>query len=303
MIGEDLTKEKIMNAYGLILRKYFNYPSPEIISSVYPYADPVSGLTKYMELELDTKFVDVKPLHELPLMPENVICHRTNRIMSLEQLRETIPLDQFVFEGMAIVRINDVTEKEIISQIKNSLLRINAFSDTSVYSSLQEHIQNLIGIREIKIGITPFFKVNDHFVFSELHNSNSLLYKEFRGCDSADECDEVTDCSFPVFSNGHDHPVVFETLTDEDVKTFKYLDLYRKTGIKSLILCPLKKEGEMLGILEIASEKEHDLKHYHIGRIRSALPLFTLALEKARRASTTRWTGSSRKNSPPYSPP
>jgi len=283
MLGKDLANEKMMKAYGLVLKKYFKYTSPDISSSVYPFIDPASGLTKYLELEMDTRFVDVNPVNELPEMPQNVICHRTNRIMSLQQLKEAIPLDKFVFEGTVIVRINDVTDREIISQIKNSLLKIHAFSDTSVYSSLQQHIQNLIGIKNIRIGITPFFKVNDHFVFSESYNNNSLLYKELKKYDSTEDCSDVSECCTMLFGE-YDNPVVFETITDEDLKSFEYLDLYQKTGAKSLILCPLKKNGELLGILEIASEKEHELRHYHIGRIQAALPLFTLALEKSNEA-------------------
>ena len=277
LIGDELVREKIMNAYRLILKKYFNYAQPELITTVYPFLDPASGLTKYMELEVDTRFIEVNPVGDLPRMPENVICHRTNRVMSLEDLRKHIPLDKFIFDGMAIIRIKEVTEQEIINLIKNDLLSVDAFSDLKIYSNLQQHIQNLLGLNDIRIGITPFFKVNGHYVYSEIHNSNSLLHRELA---ELKEKDLITDCCVDLFQE-KDFSVVFEKLTEKDFKEFEYLELYRKYGARSLILCPLRADGELIGVLEISSQNEGELKHHHIGKLKHAIPLFILALKKS----------------------
>jgi hypothetical protein len=276
-IGMHLSDEKLLFAYKMILRKYAGYQSAYNYRSVHPFIDPVSGLVKYMELNVDTRFVDVKPADELPDLPDNIVCKKTNRLMTLEQLKETIPLEKFKFEGLAIVRINDITEQEIISQIKNSLLSVNAFSDTSVYSTLQTHMQSLLGLKDVKIGITPFFKVNGHYVYSALHNSNSLLYKEFK---AIAENDMVNECCVHLFA-GHNRPIAFESITDDDVKEYPTLDIYRQQGAKSLIICPLKHEDELMGVLEIVSEMPNQLQHHHIAKIEAALPLFTFALEKS----------------------
>ena len=78
-----------------------------------------------------------------------------------------------------------------------------------------------------------------------------------------------------------DIPVVFETLDEEILKEFTYLHLYYQSGAKSLILCPLKNNDELIGVLEIVSETPGKLQALHIFKIEHALPLFTLALEKA----------------------
>ena len=55
--------------------------------------------------------------------------------MTMEELNGTgVPLEQFVFEGISVIHAVDVTQQEVISQIKNSLLNMNAFSDASVYT-------------------------------------------------------------------------------------------------------------------------------------------------------------------------
>ena len=52
-------------------------------------------------------------------------------------------------------------------------------------------------------------------------------------------------------------------------------------GGRSLIICPLKLHDELLGLLEIVSDTPGRLKHTHIAKIESAIPLFTLGLEKS----------------------
>src|SRR5687767_11094755 len=275
--GLSLSKEKMEFAYGMILKKYCGYNSPETSSWVHPYVDPHTGLTKYLELKIDARFIDVNPADDLPDLPRSLICQRTNRILSINELMEEVPLEKFVFEGLSIVRVNDVTHQEVISLIKNTLLHINAIADASVYSQLEKHIQSLIALKDAKIGITPFFKVNGHYVYSDLHNSNSLLFKHFR---TNSEKDDVSDSCKLLFRD-NDRPVVFDTLNEQTLSEIEYLQYYYMEGGRSVIICPLKVKNELLGILEIISEKPGGLTHKHANRIEAAIPLFTLGLEKS----------------------
>jgi len=276
-VGENLNRERINFACHLVLKKYCGYHSQEQTSTIYPYHDPHTGLSKYLELRLDFRFVDVQPIGEMPDLPQNIVCPDTKTLYNVEELMEHIPLDKFSFEGIAIVRVNDVTESEVISRIKNSLLHINAFSDSIVYKELEEHVQSLIGLKGLKIGITPFFKVNGHYVYSDLHNSNSLLFKHFH---SIADKDEISDCCKLLF-RGSNRPVVYEILDEKSLTEVEYLQYYYSEGIRSLIICPLKQNNDLIGILEITSETASKLNHTHISRVESTVPLFTLALEKS----------------------
>lgn len=276
-IGQNLYKEKLRYAYTLVLKKFCGYNIPETSRSIYPFVDPHTGLTKFLELRIDTRFIDIKPLDEMPELPESPVCRQTNRIKTIDELIKELPLEKFIFEGIAIVRVNDVTEEEVISRIKSSLLNINAFSDATVYNELEKHIQSLMGLKDVRIGITPFFKVNGHYVYSELHNSNSHLFKHFH---SIADKDEISDCCKLLFRES-DQPVLFETLNEKILSEVEYLQYYYLENGRSLIICPLKQHHELLGILEIVSEIPGKLKHIHVSKIEAAIPLFTLALEKS----------------------
>lgn len=276
-IGRSLHEEKMLFAYTMILKKYYGYTGREISSSVYPFRDQSSGLVKYLELQIDARFIDLNPAGDMPVIPHNAVCPRTNRMMSLEELQIHLPLDKFVFEGIAVIRINDVTEQETISRMKNSLLNTNAFSDASVYKELQAHIQNLIGLQDIRIGITSFFKINGHYVYSELHNSHSLLFKHIKEYEGKDEMGE---CCKDIFANTN-NPVVFEKLDAQILEEMPELKHYYDDGGRSLVISPLKHNGELIGMLEIISNEPGVLKTSFINKIEKAIPLFTLALEKS----------------------
>lgn len=274
--GTQLSEEKLQFAYGMILQKYLGYNSPDNTRSVHPFTDPVTGVTKYMELRIDARFIDVRPAGEMPKMPDSIMCQRTNRLKTINELMEEIPLDQFVFEGISVMRVNDVTELEVISLMKNRLLDLNMNPGSSSYQQLEEYIQSLIGIKDVKIGITPFFKVNGHYIYSEIHNSNSLLFKHFY---TNSDKDEVSDCCKMLFRD-NDQPVLFEELNDAVMAEVDYLEYYYAQGGRSIIVCPIKQNNELLGILEIVSEKPGTLKPAHITKLEPVIPLFVLALEK-----------------------
>lgn len=274
----SLVHDRLVHAYFMILRKYANYDASPTSRSIYPIIDPGTGLKKYLEVKVDGRFIDVNTVDgTVPKIPDNIVCKRTNRLMKLSELQQLLPLDNFVFEGLAIIRVNDVTQLEVISEIKNTLLNINAFSDASIYADLQMHIQSLLGLKNVRIGITPFFKLGGHYIFSHLHNTNSYLFKHFT--DLQDK-EKVKDCCQRLFYEA-DTPIVFETLNEEVMNEIDYLRLYYDTGCRSLILCPLKHDNELIGVLEIVSEEAGRLSNRHIAKIEAAIPLFTLALEKS----------------------
>ena len=122
-IGRRLERDKLNGLYELILKKFSGHNYDDLISTVYPFINPETGLSSFLELQLDTRFVDVKAVGELPEFPAHVINKMTNRLMPVDEFFELVPPDNFMVEGLIIVRVNDVTETEVISQIKNLLLK------------------------------------------------------------------------------------------------------------------------------------------------------------------------------------
>src|SRR6476620_4371191 len=79
-IGHNINSQKLQFAYQLIFKKFFGYQSQDSSVVIYPYTDPVTNVTRYLELNLDTRFVDVSLVSDLHPVPENAICKKTNRM-------------------------------------------------------------------------------------------------------------------------------------------------------------------------------------------------------------------------------
>lgn len=275
-IEHSISQRKLEIAYRIVFRKFFGYQTADTSMVVYPYNDPVKGITRYLELNLDTRFVEVNPVGDLPPLPEDAVCKKTNRLMPLEELKEKLPLNKFCFEGLVIIKINDVTEEEIMSRIKNELLDIHSLADASVYEKLQSAMKSLLEMSEIKVGITPFFHVNNHYVYSAIHSTNSIIFKHAA---AANEINEISQCFKDLLRN-YDQPVVYEELDKKNVIEAEALKLYHELGVRSLILCPLRENGQLIGLLEIMSDMPGKLNHIHLHKIEKVIPLFTLAVEK-----------------------
>ncbi|MGC4035070.1 MAG: GAF domain-containing protein [Chitinophagaceae bacterium] len=274
-LGKALSKEKYLFAYKMILKKYFGYHASEISQTTYPFVDPVTGLTKYLELSIDARFIDVNPAGEMPVAPDNLICKRTNRVLPLEELEKFLPLSDFIFEGLAIIKVHDVTTQEIISKMKNALLGANAFADAAMFHKMHNQVQNLLGVKDVEVGITPFFKINGHYLFSEKNNDKSLLCRKF----SHAEAEKLNEYFIEAFRDV-DNAIVFEDISEKDVREYPFLSFYIERGIRSMLLAPLKKEHELLGVLEIASTSAEKFNNQHIEKISNAVPYFALGLEK-----------------------
>ena len=270
----QISKSSLSLAYNIILRKFYSVSVPAVASSVHPFPDPETGLITYMELNLNAQFVDVKLIDKNFTLPTNFSLQQS---LDIDELKAAFPLENFQFEGIVVIDVLDVTSDQVIAEIKNTLLNINTISDTTVYTELENHIQTLIGLRDIEIGVSPFFIMNNVFLHSESHNANSLLFKHEKA--AANQSKIIALCQ-QVFKNS-EQPMLFQTLGENNSGNNELVKYYYELGAKSLIICPLKSEdGNLIGLLEIISKQAGTLKFQHLAKLQPAMPLFALALDR-----------------------
>ncbi len=270
----DINRASLLLAYNVILNRLYSFQVPITATSVHPFTEEESGLTKYYELKLNAEFVDVKCISEEYALPTGFSPQRT---LELDELKELFPLEHFQFEGVVVINVTDVTSKQIAVEIKNALLNINAFTEAEVFDELQQHVQSLIGLRNVKIGITPFFKKNDYYLYTETHYRNSLL---FRNKEVSKQKDEISNLCQELFRSAT-QPVLYHNLEKTNGHLNELVKYYVQIGAKSLILCPLKcEDGGLIGLLEIMSENGGKLTYSHLAQVSPAIELFRLALEK-----------------------
>lgn len=271
---DDITKASLSLAYNVILRKLYGVSMPLTATSVHAFPEEDNNLTTYYELNLNAEFVDVQCINKDFELPAGFSPYRT---LEVDELRALFPLENFQFQGLVVIDVADVTQAQITNEIKNALLNINAFTNVEVYDELEHHVQSLIRLRNVKIGITPFFKKNNFYLYTETHYRNSLLFKNN---DVLYRKDEISALCQEVFQHTT-QPILHQTLNANNTQQNELLKIYLDLGANSLLLCPLKcEDGGLIGLLEIMSEQAGKLQYQHVARITPAIELFTLALKK-----------------------
>lgn len=270
----NINRAMVNLAFNIILKKFYSLDVPAVASSVYPFTEADTEMTKYLELKLNAQFVEVRCINNDFALPTTFSPQRT---LDVEELQTLFPLKNFRFEGLVIIDVDDVTQEQVIAEIKNTLLTFSSTSDVTVYDKLPVHIQTLIELKNIKVGVTPFFKMNDFYLYSEAHYRNSLLYKHEKVVNNRDQ---VIELCLKIFKDT-DNPLLYQTLDVAASEKNDLLSYYYELGAKSLIICPLKcDDGQLIGLLEIVSEEEGTFKFPHLARLQSAMQLLSLALEK-----------------------
>jgi hypothetical protein len=272
--GIDVSKTSLCLAYEVILKKFYSHKTTLTSNSIHAFKD-AHGLTRYLDLKLNAQFVDVQIVDEDFDLPKDI----SLAVMAgTDELQELFPLDKFRFEGLVVIEVVDVTQEQVMVEIKTALISTNSFSDVSIYQQLQQHVQSLIGLKNVNIGITPFLKLNDCYLYTEALYKNSILFKNEDVVKEKNQVGEICDDLFEYPTQ----PVLYEILNEASTIDNKLLRFYFEYGARSLMLCPLKTdEGKLVGLLEIESANAGELQAQHLSKLQPAIQLFSLALEKS----------------------
>jgi len=274
----NLEEEKIYSAYQMILAKLYKINPIHLFSSVHPYKSPDTGLDKYLELELDARYVDIKwdgELPEIPVTGEHDCCSIKD-ICKKTNLQEVLPLDLFSFEGMVILKVRDVTEREVVNRIKNSLLSIHSFSDVEVLNELQTEMQNLLGTPDIQTGLKPFFRINNQIVITDIYTSmNKMILQDVSPKDKKTIHEKIIN-----HFTKHPELLVVSDVNEAAVAKHPFLIMLLRNGWKSVILTPLFNDNHLLGIMAVISKTANKLQRELVRKIEPVIPLFKLGLEK-----------------------
>ncbi len=281
--SKHIHEDKLACAYELIAARLYNKQLNGIITAIYPYKCPEKGLDKFMELEMDTRFVDVASKGYLPEFPNDLDCSTigcANDTFDVEALKSKLPLSNFQFEGMLILRVRDVTEREVLNIIRERLLDIHTFSDSAIFRQLQEQIQNLLDVPGVQTGLMPFFRLNNHLVFSELHTTSNLVLK--KQATTQQETQQAYQYITSTFKNSGD-TLVLSDINEDAILQHPFAGVLFQYGWRSAIILPLfaNNREHLLGVLLIVTDTPGALNRNHVRKIWPAMPLFKLALEKS----------------------
>lgn len=266
---------KTINAYVNILKEVYGRKIKFGSPFIYGTDDKNTGLTRYFQLNFDSTFVKIKVNGEKPELNENQIKELLKDITNLEMWTKYLPPEKFEFHGFVNLYAVNITDQEVLSQLKHDLLEKESIISMERFRTLQSKLRDLFRLPELKLGLAALpkewnqlvqygRKIGDSFIFN---------FSEIVSCRDFDNS-----IYEQVMKKGK--PVIIENIEQCSDKT-KIENELLKQGIKSVAVAPLYYQNELIGVLELGSPKPNDLNSLNAIKLNGILPLFSTAVRRS----------------------
>lgn len=154
-VQKNIADSRINLAFKLILKKFYNIELPGHYSFICAYPDPAENIKNYFELKYDARFIDVFCDDDLPELPPRFKeeCRNVKDLTKFPELADLLQLEKFVFEGMIIGFVNEVTEREVALRVRKMLDTKDLLEQPETLVVLKDHLSHLLQIPDLQLRI------------------------------------------------------------------------------------------------------------------------------------------------------
>ncbi len=237
-----------------------------------------NGIIKHYRIAMNADFVDIFPKDDAPEISQEDVDLLIQNVDKVKLWKEKIPPKSYIFKGFTIVNLTDVTIDDAISELKTTLL-FEEVSEAEQLEKLQEIFRSIYKIPDLRVGFTVFNRRD--MVFEKMNNdeANSFILDKavVNDCDTG-ICEEgfqrlVEKNAYFTIANVEDYIKKNDNLLSKNLK---------KNKIKSCLLAPIAKNGKLLGILELVSDRKNELNSINAIKLDDILPYIVTTVEKNR---------------------
>lgn len=270
--NHNAESNKVWVLYMLVFEKIYGLPPAHEYELVHSFTDPESGLPKYHQIRIDNRFIDVSVKGELPAIDFNEISRNSNLMV----LNKVLPLNKFIFKGFSILESVDITTSQVLDNIKNIIIK--AREVPSYYQDIILSMKTIVGNRHIEFALLPFLKLNGKTVF-DLSGENHSVILDLLAKKKIEEANlenlvhhylsnpQVLLYNTGKINNSHNLDFFADGLKDSNIASYALLPVYHKT--------------EVVGALEIFTEKEEILNEKILTKLNITTPLLAQLLKDA----------------------
>ncbi len=235
-----------------------------------------NGVMRHYRILYNADFMEINPTEKAKELAQADIDELLENFDDLELWKEKIPPNSFVSKGFAISNMFDVTAEHSISEIKSTLIGGNKRTNDSFMDSFQETFRSLFGLNTINVGFAGYDPATDRFL--KIHGKgieSYILYgKEMESCDRM-----LCDYSYSKLLNESDFVAIsnVEKYLEKSGGGQPYKSLHGQ-GVKSAILAPIADDGNLLGVLELVSDKVNELNSVNATKLVDVMPFIVSAV-------------------------
>jgi hypothetical protein len=260
--------------YQLILENIYGVTLPTTSSIIFTVPDYSIGLYRHYSVTFDSSFLNVHVIGERPELTEEQIDLLTRNFHRSDLWQEHLPAEKFELEGFNILHLVDVTDQEILSELKYDLLERDVLQASDRLEQIQEKLRVLFGRPFLQLGIAAYDEKKQAFVDFGRKINHSFLTKQLTNQDATS--------GFRLIYNQlwqDRQPLVLEDVAKADIPE----DLRQQImslGINSAILALLPYGDDTVGLLELGSPNVGDLDEFCLEKVTQFVPLFAVAVKR-----------------------
>ncbi|MBN4070071.1 GAF domain-containing protein [Olleya sp. AH-315-F22] len=256
--------------YNLNFKRPFFYEIPD-----------TNGIMRYYKILYNADFTEIIPSENAPKITQEDYDELLDNFENIELWKEKFPPGSYHFKGFVISNIFDVTDDQSISNIKSSLIEESRTKNQNFAENIHETFRSLFNIKDLKVGFSIYNKEDDTFEQVYGDGINSFLIS---GQEIKNSKDALCNRSYETLLKKKK----FYSISDVD-KFYKLSKgkapqyrILKENGIKSAILAPIAENEDLLGILEIVSDKPKLLNSINANKLVDVMPYIVTAVKRSK---------------------
>ena len=255
----------------IVLEQCYQYKTDVNIKLIKQVNNKEHHTLRHFQIHIDSRFVDVHTSEPPPDFKEDWIqLLRVDDHEFMEQFAR-FPSQSFRLEGFCMLMAEDISEEMAINQLKGAVLNMHTDVMEQTLQNVEMAIGELVNDSRIKIGITPFFKINGKVVNDRSFIARCVgIANEEKGFENGLSISKVYDQL-----SASSLPTIFSSINDELVQAKPYLRGLQESNIKSLLVHPIKSRAGLIGVFEMGSPEDYWINQGIVNCLRPALPLIT----------------------------
>ena len=271
-VAANIAEARKALAYKIIFKNFYAIDLAGGDSFICAYPEPSQNIFNYFELTWNWQFVAVSSPIKLPPLPKHfaLSCHNVNDLSLFPGLTKLLPLEQFIFDGLMLLSVKNVTERETAKQVRDILQQDDALEDPQKISFLKNQLGYLLQ-QKIDVGLTSFHK--DYINNENIPQSPSIILKYIK---SPQEWKLITGFLLNKFQDySYYHIPANEAIDDNP-----FAMIFKNSKWQSAVYAALLHNGEIIGCLEIYLSETVENLHPTIVKLRTVIPYLELALHQ-----------------------
>ncbi|HEX8326730.1 MAG TPA: GAF domain-containing protein [Hymenobacter sp.] len=261
-------------AYHLILNRVYGAELPPLGTIVFTVPDYQIGLYRHYGVDFNSDFVTVKVVGTAPeLSPEQMdtLVHNRHRP---ELWRSLLPPEYFELEGFNLIQLVDITDQEILSELKYDLLERDVLQTPARFEQIQEKLRVLFAQPALQLGIAAYDEKKRAFVDFGREINHSFLTKQVQH--------QLANSSFRQIYERllrEREPLVLKDVATADIPE-DLREQILSLGIHSAILALLPYGNDTVGLLELGTPTVGALDEFDMDKVAQFVPLFAVAVKR-----------------------